>query len=207
MDGVEQELKETALRVVRGGEISLFDLLGLGSIIKVETIKSGLVPGSRTISGKSIDRKGEIFRIAEGLWGVSPGRWLEMENEWLKSSRAKSGSTETGGKDSLDDVVSAELLVRILATIKIVTDYNKIEGGEAVSWEAVSALNLALTDAVSKGRTRMSRFGSQSHYTILKNSGVMVGAPGGKYLPDPEVSLVYLFQMFGENKILSSAYA
>lgn len=198
--------RKMALAIARGnGILSKFDLIWLGIEIDVYLLKAEFLPGPKTISGNPKDRKAEIFRLAEGLWGVSPERWLEKENGWLASARAKSGSQETGGKDNLDDVISAELLIRLLAAAKYVIGRTEV-GTPSVTDEVINALNLSLTEAVIKGRTRTARVGEKTIYSVLKDAGIMIGTGGGKYLPDPEISLPELFLMFHKDKVSPQAY-
>ena len=203
MATLDKQLTEMSLGVVRGGSLDQIDLFGLAAIMEIDKINESFLPGPKTISGSPKDRKREIFRLTSALWGISPERWLEKEHGWLASARAKSESKATGGKDKLDDVISAELLIRLMATIKLVD----IVEDKEVRKEATNALNLALHEAVSRGRTRIARVGNQSVYSILKNGGVMIGTGGGKYLPDPETSLPYLFRMLQWDRISILAYS
>lgn len=197
-----EELEELALDFIAGKPLTELDLFGLAATMKIDLIKYEFLPGPKTISGSPKARKKEIFRLAEAIWGIKPEGWLVIENLWLSSAREKSGSRETGGKDNLDDVISAELLIRMTATIKLVD----IVEQESVRTEAVNALNLALNEAVSKGRTRIKRVAGKTIYSILKDAGVMIGTGGGKYLPDPETSLPDLFQMLNWKRISNNAY-
>lgn len=199
---IEEQLREMAIGIVRGELLTVIDLFGLAAIMEIDLIKEDFLPGPKTISGSPKDRKDEIFRLTSVLWGVSPERWLEIEQGWLESARAKSGSKATGGKDNINDVISAELLIRLIATIKLV---DTVED-EDVREEATNALNLVLNEAISKGRTRITRVGENSVYSILKNAGIMIGTGGGKYLPDPETSLPHLFRMLCKESILAGAY-
>lgn len=202
MKSYQDKLEELALDFIEGKPLIEIDLFGLAAIMKIDLIKDEFIPGPKTISGQPSERKAEIFRLAEAIWGVSPDRWLEIEQDWLNSARVKSGSEITTGKDSLNDVISAELLIRLVATIELVDTAEQ----EEVRTEAVNALNLALNEAVIKGRTRIMRVGEKSVYSILKNAGIMVGTGGGKYLPDPETSLPYLFRMLSQESILAGVY-
>jgi len=195
-----------ALAIARGNDVlSKFDLIWLGIEIDVYFLKPEFLPGPKTISGKPSERKAEIFRLAEALWGIKPEGWLEMENRWLKSGRRKSGSQVTTGKDSLDDVISAELLIRLLAAAKYVIGGSET-GTPSVITEVLNSLNLSLAEAVVKGRTRIARVGEKTIYSILKDHGIMIGTGGGKYLPDPETSLPELFLMFYKDKVSPQAY-
>lgn len=193
-----------AISLAKGTQVlTEYDLIWLGIEIETYNLKPEFLPGPKTISGKPGERKTEIFRLAKDLWGIEPEVWLTMENNWLKSARAKSGSLLTTGKDDLDEVISAELLIRILATTKYLFSP---ERNNLVKNAAVNAINLAINEAVIKGRTRISRVGEKSVYSILKDHGIMIGSGGGKYLPDPETSLPELFLMFTRKQINLSAY-
>lgn len=197
-----------ANRVFFGLPLNTIDIYGLAGFIKIDQFKPEYLPGPKTISGSPKSRKDEIFRLAEAYWGVKPQEWLNMENGWLKSSRARSGSQETKGKDQFDDVISAELLIRFIATIAFVDglDKHNFFGTVLVRRSAISSLNMAISEAILKGQTRIEHFGDKTIYACLKNAGIMIGIGGGKYLPDPETSLPYLFQMLQRDRISPQVY-
>lgn len=208
MATLEEQLAEMALWVVRGRSLDVIQLYGLAGVIEINQFKTGFLPGPKTISGSPSSRKAEIFRLTSVLWGVSPERWLEMEQGWLESARAKSGSKAEKGKDKLDDVISAEILIRLMATIHFIDSLDKENyvGTKQVRRVVMNSLNMTLTEAILKGQTRIERYGDKSIYAHLKNAGIMIGTGGGKYLPDPETSLPYLFQMLQRARISDEAY-
>lgn len=183
--------------------LTLKSLVYIGNQIDIANLKDIYRPGQETISGTARERKNEIFKLAEKLWGISPDEWLKMEKDWLQSGRASSGSELVDGKDNLDDVVSAELLIRILAASIAIS--NK-ETPLVVKEEVLYATNLVLSEAVAKGRTRLTKVEGKSVYSVLKQAGVMIGVGGGKYLPNPEESLPELFKFLNRNKINPEAY-
>lgn len=197
--------KRVALNIARGNRsLSEFDLIFLGIQAEVFLFKPEFLPGPKTVSGTPKERKAEIFRLAEAIWGIKPDGWLLLENLWLQNARSKSGSTETGGKDELDDVVSAEILIRLIGAAKLMLTVHNT--GELLHREAVNAVNITIQEAVVKGRTRISRYGDKTVYSMLKDVGIMIGAGGGKYLPDPETSLPALFLLLHREKISSNVY-
>lgn len=189
---VESWAKKAKMIAEGTGNLFLGDLIHIYKNLRLDLIKPEFLPNKDVVIGSPDRRKGFIFQLAESLWGVCPERWLELENAWLQEARKISGSSETSGKDKLDDVISAEILIRIVATAKLVME-NSFETD--LRNEALNALNLSIAEACTKGRTRMKYFGKNTVYTTLRNAGIMIGTGGGKYLPHPEISLKYLFLM------------
>ena len=179
------------------------DLIAIYSNLRLDLFRPSYLPGANTISGSASDRKNVIFALAWQLWKIPPDIWLHVERKWLTDARKESGSIETGGKDSLDDVVSAELLIRIIATAKLVHEYST---DNVLVDEAITALNLTLAEVCTKGRSRMEFTNGISVYAVLKNFGIMIGTGGGKYLPYPEKSLPELLMLLDQNMITPGVY-
>ncbi len=205
---VDERVFLSGIEAIARGESSLeiWQVMNLAEKLQIENFRFGYLPDSGIVSGKIIDRKTAIFRFSEALWGIKPEGWLGMEQQWLYSARMKSGSEETSGKDSLNDIVSAELLLRFLALIKFIDSLSDQEESDEIADEAMIAFNTYLREVLGKGRTRISRFGNQSIYATLKNAGIMIGSIGGKYLPNPEVAFPQLVSMLTWEKISPEAY-
>lgn len=208
MSNRSDSLTRVAYEVLAGRPLNIIDLYGLAGLIEINQFKPEFLPSAKTISGKPIERKGEIFGLAEAYWGVKPQEWLNMENGWLKLARSKTGSQETKGKDQLDDVISAELLIRFIAAIHFIDGLDKAnyEGTKLIRKAALGSINLTLSEVIFKGQTRMERYGGKSVYGHLKSAGVMIGTGGGKYLPYPEISLPILFQFLNKEAISLNIY-
>lgn len=200
-------------RLTNGWSITKLELAKIAQLIQVDQINPDFLPDKTTILGKPSERKEAIFRFAKNLWLLSPEDWLDMEAEWLSEARAKISSTETEGKNNTDDVVSAELLIRIVSTSSVL--WQSLHNSQiplVIANEATISLNQTIADAVTKGRTRMQTIpypndkGWITVYGYLRNSGVMVGTGGGKFLPYPEKSLPILLAMLDRNKINPGAY-
>lgn len=189
--------------IAQGGQMNAGDLYAIYDDIRLGRINPFYLPGENTVTGKASDRKKVIFSLAEKLWGFTPEGWLKAENSWLMEARKESGSNETGGKNKLGDVVSAEILIRIIAAAKLV--FEAKDDGE-ISDEAVRALNLVLSDVCTKGRARMTMVDDKSVYSILKKGGLMIGTGGGKYLPYPEKALPELLLLLHRDYIRPEAY-
>ncbi|HSV94956.1 MAG TPA: hypothetical protein VLH94_03235 [Spirochaetia bacterium] len=193
---------ETGGNIANGGQLGKSELLAIYDNLQLDQIKPEYLPGENTILGKVSDRKNAMFELAEKLWGLSPAEWLEKEKSWLDLSRKIYPSQATEGKDKLDDVISPEILLRILATAKLVKESSDNE----ISDEAIFALNLVLSEVCAKGRTRLMKIDGKSIYGILRSNGVMIGTGGGKYLPLPTKSMADLFMMLHRDKINPDAY-
>ncbi|HOX96330.1 MAG TPA: hypothetical protein PLI45_03025 [Candidatus Woesebacteria bacterium] len=198
----EAEWTEIGREAATGGQLNISHLKAIYDNLDLAHINPALLPDGQTVLSKKSERRNAIFTIAENLWGLSPKEWLDQENDWLKEARQISGSTEVEGKDKIEDVVSAELLIRILATVKVVSEESH---SHTIVSEAINALNLVLGEACAKGRTRMIIRDGISVYARLHRSGVMFGG-SGKYLPYPQKSLVELFKLLRKEMISPEAY-
>lgn len=198
-------LYEHVLAIARGQALlSLSDLQEVAHNLDVQHISFEFLPGVKTITGTVSARKEEIFRLAGLIWGFSPDQWLVLEAGWQQSARDLIRSSATGGKDNLDDVVSAELLLRVVAAASLVSAYGPEDNADDLIAEVLTALNLAIVEAVQKGRTRMMHRDGDSVYGIMRKAGLMIGSGGGKYLPHPEASLPYLFSLL-DRKVMNPA--
>jgi hypothetical protein len=200
----EKEWSDLGELIAQGGERQLTksDLMAIYDNMDLGNIKPDFLPNELTVGGTASERKETIFSTAQNLWNITADDWLLMEMYKLSDARKESGSNETGGKDRTSDVVSAEILIRIVATAKLAFD--DVDG--LVTKEAIRALNLVLAEVCAKGRTRMEMVGNRSVYSHLKKAGVMIGTGGGKYLPYPEKSLAMLFRLLRKDAIRHEAY-
>lgn len=186
--------------IANGGSIGRSDLYAIYDTLDIGHIKPDYLPGELTVSGSDVDRKKAIFALAQKLWGLTPDDWLMLERYRLREVREISGSTETEGKD---DAISAEIMVRIFAAAKIVTEDNH---DREISDEAVRALNIFLAEACANGRTRMTMVDGRSVYSVLKENGLMIGSSGGKYLPNPKKALPFLLFLLNKESVNPEAY-
>lgn len=196
------ELAELGYQVSIGRPLVYTDLRHIAENLDVNRINPEFLPGASTVSGTIADRRQAIFRVANCLWNVSSDFWLQMENTWLKNAREKSGSKEIGGKDDLGDVISAVILVRIVATSKLLTCL-AVTDADLYDF-ALKSLNITIGEAVIKGRSRILRVEGKTLYGHLKEAGVVAGSGGSKYLPDPTSSLPFLFKIL-RKEILNPA--
>jgi hypothetical protein len=198
-----REWTELGELIAQGGQIDRSAMYAIYDNLNIGHIKPNFLPNELTITGTALERKKAIFSMAQNLWGLTPDDWLLIEKYKLQDARKVSGSNETGGKDKHSDVVSAELMLRIVATAKLVYEDKH---DKEISDEAVRALNVILAEVCAKGRTRMTMIDDKSVYTHLKKGGLMIGTGGGKYLPYPEKSLPYLFLLLHKELIRPEAY-
>jgi len=190
--------------IANGDQIDEGKLHTIYENLHLDKMNPDFLPGESTVVGSASDRKKAIFSLAEKLWGITPEGWLKAENGLLQEARKESGSTKTGGKDRFSDVISAEILIRIVAAAKLYYEDNST--GCEVANEAVRAINVILSEACTKGRARMTMVGDQSVYSLLRQNGLMVGTGGGKYLPYPEKSLPKLLCLLHRDYINPEAY-
>lgn len=206
-NGFKKYWTDTAWLIATGGRIGISELCAIYDNLKLSKINPCLIPDQETVLGSSQQRKSHIFYIAQGLWGITPEDWLNKERTWLEEAEKISNSNAFGGKDNLNDVISAEILIRLIAAAKIAKEEN--DENDLVE-EAMIAINLILSDACIKGRTRMIKSDgdetSPSVYGKLRYYGLMVGVGGGEFLPYPEKSLPELMLMLQKDKILPDAY-
>ncbi len=170
--------------------------------LDISKMKSEYLPGINVAEGTEMERKIAIFNLAGNLWGLTPNDWLVKEKFWLDQSREVTGSSAIAGKDKVSDVISAELLIRIIAAAKLAND-NLFDRDEIIT-----SLNAMIVEVCTKGRTRMKMRDGRSLYSILKDGGLMIGSGGGggKYLPYPEKSLPELLMLLRKDVIRPEAY-
>jgi len=200
----EEFWTEIGVLVANGGKLNRSDLLAIYTRMDLGSIHPEYLPNESTIDGITFEQRTAIFNLAEKLWGLGAGDWLNMESQWLKESRAKSGSTETKGKDKISDVISPAILLNLVATARLVRETKDIP--EVID-EAIIAINNTLNQVCSKGRTRMTIVDGRSVYSRLKDAGLVAGGiGGGRYLPYPKISLPVLLLMLDRKKINPVAY-
>lgn len=195
--GFIKEWTDVGILIAKGGKINRSNLLAIYDILDLGSFDPKYLPDESTINGSSRDRRDVIFDLAESIWGMRHGDWLKREKNWLDESRKITGSTETKGKDKIDDVVSAEILIRLIAAARIVAETD--DRYPAID-EYIEAINLILATVCSKGRTRMMKEGDKSVYAQMKKYGLMVGTGAGKYLPHPTKALPELLLFMLDKK-------
>jgi len=199
----EKEWIETGGNIANGEKIHLSHILAIRHNLQTQNIKPEFLPGPDTIGGTPSKRKDAIFNVAQKLWGLTPEEWLTKEKKWLVLGRRTHPTSSTdAGKDEVSDVISAEILIRFIATTRIV--YSGQDG--RLIDEALFALNLLISEACAKGRTRLRRVDDITMYKIFKESGLAIGSVGGKYLPNPNYALPQLLLMLHRDKINPDAY-
>lgn len=188
--------------IALGGIFHLSNLFKIYDNLELGHIKPEFLPNEYTVEGTASERKEAIFSTAQNLWNITPEDWLKKEKDWLQDARKVSGSTKIDGKDRINDIVSAEILLRIIAAAKLVYEADCHE----ITAELLRSLNVTISEVCTKGRTRMIMVGDRSVYSILKKGGLMIGTGGGKYLPYPEKALPELLLMLHKESICPEAY-
>lgn len=187
--------------------LTLSNLLAIHHNLELDKINPIFLPNVQTVTGTMKQRREAIFHTAETLWGKTPKEWQEMEAGWLVVARSIYSLPKSSEKRNLGDVVSAEILVRIVATanmaIKVANkNHSHLTG---VYNEALLSLNITLMEVCAKGRFRTQRMGDTTVYDTLKEGGLMIGT-GEKYLPLPEYSLPKLFMMLHRDHLRPEVY-
>jgi len=188
--------------IALGGAFHLSNLYSVYDNLELGNIKPSFLPNKHTVGGTAYERKESLFSTAQNLWNITPAEWLKKEKDWLQEARKVIGSTKIDGKDSFSDVVSIEILLRIIAAAKLVYEADCHE----ITVEVLRALNVTISEVCTKGRARMVMVGDQSVYSILKKGGLMIGTGAGKYLPYPEKALPELLLMLHKEFIRPEAY-
>ncbi|MFZ3068980.1 MAG: hypothetical protein WA052_01560 [Microgenomates group bacterium] len=190
--------------------LSLGNLLAIHHNLELEKIDLLFLPDIQTVTGTVKQRREAIFYTAETLWGKTPEEWQEMEIGWLAVARSIYSLPRSSGKHRLSEVVSAEILVRIVAAanlaIKVVNkNHSHLTG---LYREALWSINIILMEVCAKGRTRTQRMSDMSDTTvfdILKGGGLMIGT-GEKYLPNPSYALPKLLMMLHRDYLRPEVY-
>lgn len=204
----EESWIETGVQIAEGAEFIISDLMAIYYNLELDKIDPTYLPGPYTVVGTASARKDAIFATAKNLWDINPETWLKKERKWLGESRLISGSSETNGKDKLDDVISAEILVRIIAATKLAL--KKGDDGVLtqtdIADEALLALNIIIKEVCAKGRTRMKHIDDTSVYSLFRQGGLMIGIGGGKYLPHPTRALPQLLMLLHRSRLRPEVY-
>jgi len=195
--GFIKEWTDVGTLIANGGKINRSNLLAVYDILDLGSFDPRFLPGENTITGSPLERRDVIFGLVESIWGLRHGDLLKMEKGWLDESRKITGSTEFKGKDKIDDIVSAEILIRLVAAARFVAETD--DRYPAID-EAIEAINIVLATVCSKGRTRMMRENGQSVYSQMKEYGLMIGTGAGKYLPYPSKALPELLLFMLDKK-------
>jgi len=208
----EEYWAEYAQRLIAGTvQMNRGNYMAIACNLNAFSLRVACLPKASTILCSASDRKEVVFEICQSIWGITPEQWLQKENDWLALSRKELGLKETSGKDKVSDVVSSEILVRLVATSRYIAwvdiDNNMSpQEKELATSQAVLATNLFLATAVAKGYARYLRLGNVSVYKDLKDNGIVFGNSGSKYLPYPQESLPYLFSLLHLTRTLPGAY-
>ena len=186
--------------------LSLGNLLAIHHNLELEKIDPLFLPDIQTVTGTVRQQRDAIFYTAETLWGKTPEEWLEMEIGWLAVARSIYSLPRSSGKHRLSEVVSAEILVRIVAAanlaIKAVNkNHSHLTG---LYRESLWGINIILMEVCAKGRTRTQRMSDTTVFDILKEGGLMIGT--GKYLPNPSYALPKLLMMLHRDYLRPEVY-
>lgn len=198
---------EVGVAIANGSRrLILSDLLAIHHNLEIDKINPIFLPNVQTVTGTVKQRREAIFHTAETLWGKTPKEWQEMEAGWLVVARSIYSLPKSSEKRNLNDVVSAEILVRIVATANLAIRVNKKRSYlTGVYNEALLGLNILLMEVCTKGRFRTQRMGDTTVYDTLKEGGLMIGT-GEKYLPLPSYSLPKLFMMLLRDNLRPEVY-
>jgi len=187
--------------------LSLSNLLAIHHNLELEKINPIFLPDIQTVTGTVKQQRDAIFHTAETLWGKTPEEWQAMEIGWLAVTRSIYSLPKSSGKHKLSDVVSAEILVRIVATanlaIKVVN--KKPSHLTGIYNEALWGINITLMEVCAKGRARTERIGDTTIYDKLKEGGLIIGT-GEKYLPIPGYTLPKLLMMLHRDYLRPEVY-
>lgn len=190
--------------VANGGKLNRSDFHAIYDVLNIANFHPDCLPGEKIVKGSASERKDAIFELAQKIWGKTPGQWLNQEKKWLIEARKAIGSTDTGGKEKIYDVITAEILVRLVAVARYVTETD--DGYPSID-EAIAAINTMLYETCAKGRTRMMKVNGHAIHTELQNYGIMIGSGGCKYLPYPEKAMPELLLfLLDKNNVLPEVY-
>ncbi len=206
--GFREAWTETGVLIAEGGVFTISDLMAIYRNLDIHKINPSYLPGPYTVVGKGFERKDAIFATARNLWGIEPETWLKKERKWLYEAQMIYDIPETVGKDKLEDVISAEILVRIVAAARLAVKMGDdgIVMQTEIADEALLALNIIIQEVCAKGRVRTRHINNSFVYDLLKKSGLMIGTGGGKYLPHPTRSLPQLLCLLHRDYLRPDVY-
>jgi hypothetical protein len=140
---------------------------------------------------------------------------VRLETNWLQEVRNIVGESDNDDKDVPADLITPQVLTRVVSLTYFIY---QIESGKVnmpiddsvyIIKEAIQGLNIFLANPTLKGRLRKTKVIVNEEeinaYNFLVRSGVHAGGYG-KFLPNPEKSLPFIFSHFCREAILPSAY-
>lgn len=208
--------KNKAINIVGGyDKLQSMDIAAIAMAIDFENMKPEFYPTAMLADSSLKARKMQMAVLSLELWGIKPETWLISEQQWLAQIRAKNGNSKVDTKDTIEHVVSMEILTRIYAVAYLshVLDNDPdmdVNDKRQVFRFALRSLNNFLETTLSKGYARASQIskpdGTQtSMYGYLAEKGIPMSA-AGHYLPDPEISFPYLLSILDREAMNSDIY-
>ncbi len=156
-----------------------------------------------------------IVYICNLFKGMTPEKLMKLETGWLKQAHKISGSSNNDEKDVPADLVTPQIISRIIALAYFL---HRLETGKikvsksAADWmvrKSLAGINVFLVNPTLKGEVRMTkvRVGKKwvNAYDFFMQNGVLVGYYG-KFLPNPQVSLPYIFSLLHRDALRPEVY-
>ena len=196
--------------------LTVSDLKAISYLLNFGDIKPEFFPPASLGDTDAKARRRSIKSLAEKVWGLTESDLLALEFGWLKNIRKESGTSLKDDKEEFRDLVTPQILARIYATAFLFYsiesgELKDLDGGDAllVVNQAVYSLNLFLLNSTLKGWSRANKITVNGKEEIFYNFFVHHGLPvggSGLFLPNPEVSLPYIFSLFHRGAIRPEVY-
>lgn len=211
-----KRMKELARQIAQGqSQLTHNDLKEIATALDFSKFKKEFLPSAQLADKSPKKSKHYSIIYISRLWNITPEKLMKLETKWLKAARQISGSSKNDDKDVPDDLVTPQIVSRIIALAYFIY---QVESGEmkmakkvsqSIIRESLIGINVFLANPTLKGRVRMTkiRVGKKmvNAYDFLMSHGVLVGYYG-KFLPNPTVSLPYIFSLFSRSKLREEVY-
>ena len=217
---ITDNLREIGLEIAMGNK----DLTGENILLikdQLDFSSMNLIYYPTKELARSVPSKRSVacLDLVTNLWPLTKDQLLTMEQGWLQSMRSKTGVSKDDDKESQLDLISPEILSRIVTLAYFAytleqteVKYNLLYEDKLVLFSvALDGLNLFLKNAILKSNSRSSKTpdGGEKrgkiYYDILVESGIPVGC-NGKFLPSPEESLPELFSLLHRDALRPEVY-
>ena len=209
-------MKVLAQMIAQGqSQLTHNNMKEIAGALDFSKFKKEFLPGAELADKSPKKSKHYSLVYISRLWDTTPEKLMKLETKWLKQAREISGSSKNDEKDVPDDLVTPQIISRIIALAYFIyqVDSGELKMSKSASdfivRESLIGINVFLVNPTLKGRVRMTKIkvGRKwvNAHDYLMSRGVIVGYYG-KFLPNPTVSLPYIFALLNRNKLREEVY-
>lgn len=217
MNAYQKKLKELGLQIADGtNSLTAKDVAEIAQALDFTSFKDDFLPKANLADKSPKNSKHySMVYICQLFKGMTPEKLMKLETGWLKQAHKISGSSKNDEKDVPADLVTPQIISRIIALAYFLhnLEIGKIKVSKsAADWmvrKSLVGINVFLVNPTLKGDVRMTKVkvGKKwvNAYDFFMKNGVLVGYYG-KFLPNPQVSLPYIFSLFHRDALRPEVY-